>query len=1006
MKTDAISKTTPIYVLHVDDDRGFLELSKQILIDLGNFEFDNACCVDEAFKKLSTNRYDIIVSDYEMPQKNGLQFLQELRNQNNDIPFILFTGKSREEVAIEALNLGADGYFDKQGNPETVYGELKHGIMQLVSQKRISDRLLTDEERFRQLFSNTPMAVAIYEVIDGGENFVFKDFNSAAEKIEKTNKAEVIDKRVTEIFPGFKTFGILEVFKRVWKTGQSEYFPDAFYQDNQNKGTWRENWVIKLSNDNIACMYNNITERKLAEEALIESEANYKNLINSMMESTWVIDFEGNFIDVNDAAIKMLGYSKEELKSLGIKGIDKDLSRDQIRKLFSSMPADGNQVFETIHTTKDGTKIPVEISSSLVNYQGKKLILSVARNITDRKKAERKIEEDANLRKTLLDNIPCIALILEKKTHKIVASNKIAQDAGAVPGKTCYGTCANGSIPCSFCLAPKLWATGKKQVLEEVEHNGKYYRGIWLPYNEDLYVHYIFDTTKEKQAEDLLKESAAKYRDFAESLPEIVFEIDDNGNFSFVNQRASQITGYKLDELTTNFSFIQLVIPAEQEKAKENIGKLMSGASNSGDIFHLVRKNGSVFPAMVWASPCIVQEKVVGIRGIVVDISERYRQEMELKKTQDMLSLRIEELEKLMDVAPVALWISQDPQCKSIVGNRKANQFYEAKPGENVSAGSTNGEDQDFTRRYFKNGKELKPQELPMQEATSQNMEIRDSEFEVLLPSGKKITLFGNASPLLDDACKVRGCVGSFLDISERKTAEHEVKRNHRNIQVMNDKLRVAGGLTRHDVSNKLAAIGFYEFLLRKSLGDKPELAKYLDGIKNAIDESSNLFELSGFYEKIEIEKLSSMDVFECFNVAAALFSNLITLKVVNECQGLKVVADSLLKQLFYNLIDNSLKHGEKVTQIRLHYNKDDNGIQLFFEDNGVGIPKANKLKLFKVGFTTGKGSGLGLYLIEKIIEVYGWTIQETGESDKGAKFVITIPKINSNEKENYYIKK
>lgn len=171
-----------------------------------------------------------------------------------------------------------------------------------------------------------------------------------------------------------------------------------------------------------------------------------------------------------------------------------------------------------------------------------------------------------------------------------------------------------------------------------------------------------------------------------------------------------------------------------------------------------------------------------------------------------------------MDVAPVALWISQDPQCKIIVGNRKANQFYEAKSGENVSAGSTSGEVQNHIRRFFKNGQELKPQELPMQEATLRNVEIRDSELEVLLPSGKKITLLGNASPLLDKTGEVRGCVGSFLDISERKTAEQEVNRNQRNIQVMNDKLRVVGSLSRHDVGNKLAAIGSYEFLLRKRL--------------------------------------------------------------------------------------------------------------------------------------------------------------------------------------------
>ena len=122
---------------------------------------------------------------------------------------------------------------------------------------------------------------------------------------------------------------------------------------------------------------------------------------------------------------------------------------------------------------------------------------------------------------------------------------------------------------------------------------------------------------------------------------------------------------------------------------------------------------------------------------------------------------------------------------------------------------------------------------------------------------------------------------------------------------------------------------------------------------------------------------------------------NLGTIKVVNDCQGLYVTADSLLKQLFYNFLDNSLKYGEKITQIRLHFTKEGDGVKLFYEDDGVGIPKANKPKLFHEGFTTGKSTGLGLFLIKKMVEVYGWTITEEGEPGKGAKFVLTIPKVN-----------
>ena len=154
------------------------------------------------------------------------------------------------------------------------------------------------------------------------------------------------------------------------------------------------------------------------------------------------------------------------------------------------------------------------------------------------------------------------------------------------------------------------------------------------------------------------------------------------------------------------------------------------------------------------------------------------------------------------------------------------------------------------------------------------------------------------------------------------------------------------------------------------------------------------MFEFSRFYEKIGVDEPSKIDVAQCFNQALTLLPNLGTIKIVNDCQGLEVMADSLLKQLFYNFLDNSLKHGEKVTQIRAHFTDEGHGVKLFYEDNGVGIPKANKPKLFHEGFTTGKSTGLGLSFIKKMVEVYGWTITEEGEPGKGAKFVINIPKL------------
>ncbi len=150
-----------IRVLHVDDDSSLLELSEQILVGMGAFNIDHACCVDEALKKLASESYDLVVSDYEMPTKNGLEFLQELREQKNYIPFIMFTGKGREEVIIKALNLGADRYVNKNGDPETVYFELSHAITATVEQKKSKSKVMLLKEFGERLIDSISDALIV-----------------------------------------------------------------------------------------------------------------------------------------------------------------------------------------------------------------------------------------------------------------------------------------------------------------------------------------------------------------------------------------------------------------------------------------------------------------------------------------------------------------------------------------------------------------------------------------------------------------------------------------------------------------------------------------------------------------------------------------------------------------------------------------------------------------------------------------------------------------------------
>lgn len=186
-----------IQVLHVDDDASFLEVSKDLLELDGNFKVDHALSVDEAFSKLESQRYDVVVSDYEMSPKDGLQFLVELRQRFNGLPFIIFTGRGREEVAIKALNLGADGYVNKHGKPNMVYAELIHVIRDAVEQAKARFALAESEKVCRLVLEHCPVAVFIHD-LDGR----ILDVNPQACKSVGYTREELLSMNIKDIETG------------------------------------------------------------------------------------------------------------------------------------------------------------------------------------------------------------------------------------------------------------------------------------------------------------------------------------------------------------------------------------------------------------------------------------------------------------------------------------------------------------------------------------------------------------------------------------------------------------------------------------------------------------------------------------------------------------------------------------------------------------------------------------------------------------------------------------
>ena len=255
---------------------------------------------------------------------------------------------------------------------------------------------------------------------------------------------------------------------------------------------------------------------------------------------------------------------------------------------------------------------------------------------------------------------------------------------------------------------------------------------------------------------------------------------------------------------------------------------------------------------------------------------------------------------------------------------------------------------------------------------------------------GVEIPLLLSGSPVcLGD--RVIGSIVVFKDITDIITAQEELSQALHKTQLLNEKLQVVGSLTRHDVRNKLSVITGYSYLLKKKHSDKTDIIDSLNKMEQSVKDSMKIFDFAKVYEQIGVEAHVAVEVGRVVDEAKVMFSEL-PFEVVNECQGLTVRADSLLRQLIYNLIDNTRKYGKKTTIARLYYQKTANGLMLYYEDDGVGVPLENKDLIFKQGFSTGGSTGFGLFLSKKMVEFYGWTITEEGKPGKGAKFAITIP--------------
>jgi PAS domain S-box-containing protein len=191
----------------------------------------------------------------------GFQIRKRKRQRGENVPSEYEISIARRNGEVRHLQVfRKEVLWDGERQFQTIYQDI-------TERKRVEATLRESENCFRELFNNMSSGVAVYEAMRDGQDFVFRDFNRAAERIDSTQREAVLGRSVAEVFPGVKEFGLFDVFQRVWRTGQPAHHPVRVYDDSRIAG-WRENYLYKLPSGEIVAVYDDITERKVAEEAL------------------------------------------------------------------------------------------------------------------------------------------------------------------------------------------------------------------------------------------------------------------------------------------------------------------------------------------------------------------------------------------------------------------------------------------------------------------------------------------------------------------------------------------------------------------------------------------------------------------------------------------------------------------------------------------------------------------------------------------------------------------
>ncbi|MEM2124169.1 MAG: PAS domain S-box protein [Methanolinea sp.] len=992
--------TSSYRVLYVDDEPALLEVVRLYLEKKSRFSVDTAISAAEALKKIESGpSYDAVISDYQMPVMDGIEFLKALRRRGNDIPFIIFTGKGREDVVIQALNEGADFYLQKGGDPASQFAELAHVVRKVVRERRVEASIRDMERREADILNFLPDATFAIDL-----RGTVIAWNRAMERMTGIPAETILGKGDYEYALPFyheRRPILIDLVLRPDPATEAKYpyirregdvLISEIFIPHLNDGRGAHLWFLASplynSRGEVAGAIETIrdvSEWKILERECDERERFLSTLISNLPgfvyrcrnDRDWTMEY------ISEGCREITGYAPSDFignATVAFNDIIAPSFRDLLWEMWQEVLRE-RKVFEyeyPIITREGEVRWVWERGRGIFDAEGNVLSLEgFITDITSRKEAEVALRESEERLHDLFmhmeEGFVLCEAILDPSGNLtdwiLVESNPAFERITGLSG--IKGKRASGIFPGFKEKYPEARAVFEKAIREGsstkievyVEEFKKWLRASVFSPREGYFAAVFEDVTPWKEAELALRESEARFRLLAEGAQDIVYryEILPKRGFSFVSPSVTSILGYSPDEFYADPDIGFRLVHEEDRPLLEFILSDIS-ASAKPVILRWKRRDGQFAWLELRNRPVYDDAgNLVALEGIARDITERKRAERELAESE-------EKYRSLLENLPEQILVHRGGHI--LYANPAALRTFGYSPEEMVD------------RCVFDF---VPPEYHPLIVENIQKREggspVEPYEIEVIAKDGTKKTVRVSGSPVVFGGQPATLIV--LIDITERKRAEAQIRQAHR-------KLALLGNVTRHDINNQVFVLSGILALL-ETAGSGEERGELLARARQAISRILATIRFARDCAQVGESAPRWLNLRGLVEAAGAdIPASTVTLEN-GIPSDIEVFADPMVGRVFANILDNAVRHGGNVTTVRFSAAEEGETLAVTCEDDGAGIPAEEKEKIFERGY--GRNTGMGLFLSREILSITGMTIRETGEPGRGARFLITVPR-------------